>query len=118
MAVIKTEISEAQADVLETEWDGRVMLVFVQTGCDGLLRVIDYEKDEPLIEALVVLEGRDPRMVADFLTDMESLAPALRHVAARLDAWGEPEADDDVEFFDALRTLRMALTDVIEKARH
>ena len=59
MALIKLKITEEQAQVLE-EQDGslvdacgRKVLLFVQTGCDGILRVCDYEADVVLLECEV-----------------------------------------------------------------
>jgi hypothetical protein len=52
VAILNVTITEAQADAL-TELDGRVMLVFVMTGCDGKLRVSDYETEEEILECTI-----------------------------------------------------------------
>jgi hypothetical protein len=52
VAILNVTITEEQAEQLET-LDGRVMLGFVMTGCDGKLRVSDYEREEDILECTI-----------------------------------------------------------------
>jgi len=53
MAAIEVQITKEQARAFE-DLDGLIVLMFVMIGCDGKLRVSDYEKNEVLLECTVV----------------------------------------------------------------